>query len=320
VTKIDLLKLIDDARGLRPHTKRGYTNTVKQWLDFAGADPAGWTPLQAQAFYDHLITSGLSVETVNNMTIGGLTFVFKRAAQLYGIPNPGPAIDKYRADGEKARRALTGAQGRALIEVCTGPTLMDLRDHAILIIGLYTGMRRMSLTSIDLESVTDHGAFVTLKVIIKGGRAYNVPLDARAWALTAAYRQALHVSRGAGTGPLFTSLRVNLMASPTERYAPIARITEDGLLRAIGKRAEVAKVKHFSPHIMRHTFITWCRAEPAKIEPQFVGTITGHEDRARERSYAMIEHYTDKTSLARDAARRCYEAVTAKLASDGKDL
>ena len=105
---IDLLKLVQDARSLRDRTKRAYATGVRQWLEFAGHDPAGWTPVQAQAFYDHMLKR-LSPATLNNVTVVGLQFAFDRANTLYGIPNPIGAIDpaKPPVDRDDVRRALT---------------------------------------------------------------------------------------------------------------------------------------------------------------------------------------------------------------------
>lgn len=311
--KIDLAKLIADARGLRPHTKRSYTNAVERWLAFAGADPTGWTPVVAQAFYDQLVAGGLSVATVNNAVIGGLTFVFKRAGQLYNIPNPITAIDRYRAEERDGKRALTAAQANALLATCAGASLVDMRDRAALVLGLYTGMRRMSLVSLDREGVTDHGKYVTLRAFIKGGKWYEVPLDKRGWRLVKPYVDALDNARilPAPPSPLFTALRARITVVGDE-IAPGDRLTEDGLYKALSKRADAARVKNFSPHILRHTFVTWCRGEPAKIEPQFIAAITGHEE-GRFRNYQMIDTYTDKKSLAGAAARMCYEAIADKL-------
>jgi integrase len=310
---IDLLKLINDAKKLRPLTKQSYANDVRQWLAFAGNDPQNWTALTAQAFYDHLIASGIAIPTANRMITGGLAFALGRAHAFYGIANPIAAVDRYkapaRADG--ARSALKPAAARALIAACEGAGLRDLRDHAILTVGLYTGMRRMSLISIDLETITDHGAFVTLRVVLKGGDPFNVPLDKRAWDLTARYRDALAKARGDKFGPLFTRLRPQVTSDPRRGYRVEGRITEQGLFLALKERAAAAHVDNFMPHVLRHTFVTWCRGEPARIEPQFVAAITGHaEGRISHPSVAL---YTDTRALAADASRRCYEAITAKL-------
>lgn len=309
---IDLLKLVADAKRLRPTTKAGYANTVRQWLAFAGTDPANWTAQTAQAFYDHLIARGFSISTANGMIGSGLTYVFARAHALYGITNPIAAVDRYkappRADG--GRHALRPAAVRALFKACEGATLRDLRDHALLTVGVFTGMRRMSLISIDLETVADHGTYVTLKVDLKGGGTFHAPIDKRAWATTERYRDALAAARGAKFGPLFTRLRPQVTSDPRQGLRVEGRLTAQGLFLALKTRAEVARVTGFMPHVLRHTFVTWCGA--ADIPDRLIAAVTGHADRGALAA-PSVDIYTDKRALAADAARRCYEAITAKL-------
>jgi integrase len=180
-------------------------------------------------------------------------------------------------------------------------------------------MRRMSLVGVDLGAITDHDTYVRLRVPIKGGEMYDVPLDKRVWRATEPYRRALVAARGGerDNGPMFTRLQMRVSSKPpfNKQLMPGDRLTEDGLLRALDERAEAARVVDFSPHILRHTFVTWCRDADPPVEDQFIATVTGHAEQRPDAgaSYPMIDRYTDKKSLAKTAARRCYEAVTARL-------
>ncbi len=318
---IDLLQLVADARSLRPNTKRGYANVVRQWLAFAGPYPKDWTAAAGQAFYDHLIKT-VTHGSANMMITGGLSFVLKRAAAHYpnsGISDITAAIDRYRVvddpDAVTKRHALTPAQAKKLLAACgDGPLsgVIELRDRAVVVLGLYTGMRRMSLVSVDLRHVSDHGTYVVLQVRIKGGAAYNVPLDTRAWALTSSYRRALAKLRPAD-GPLFPAihqLQLTVDAPLGVRTVSPQAMTEDGLYRALVARAKGAGLK-FSPHLFRHTFSTWCRA--AKVPDHLIEVVTGHKGQR-----GMVDRfYTDRDQLAADVALQCYEAITARLAGGG---
>lgn len=305
---IDLHAIINDARSLRPNTKRNYLNAVNQWIAFAGADPAGWTALRCQAFYDQLIASGTTPETANNMITSGLAFAFRRAGALHGIPDITTAVNRHKLvtnpDADGVRHALTPAQAKALLAACAGDTLAAQRDHAAAVLGLYTGMRRMSLVSADAVGRPGPG-YVTLRVLLKGGSLYDVPLDDRAWAKTAAYRARLTPG-----GPLFPAIpRARAtVGTPLGVETPAGRITEDGLYRALTKRAAAAKLRDFHPHIFRHTFATWCRQ--AKIEDYLIEVVTGHKS-----NRGLVDRvYTDRPALHAEVARRCYDAITEKLA------
>lgn len=315
---IDLLKLIDEARRLRPHTKRGYANAVRQWLTFAGTDPHSWTVARCQAFYDQLVTR-VSIATANVM-LGALSWVLSRAAALYphaGVVDVTAAVDRYKTEGEdtlgkspnRRRHALKAAQARKLLEACAGGDLLDLRDHAAVLLGLYTGMRRMSLVSVSLAGVVDHGAFVTLNVVLKGGGRYDLPLDTRAWGLLAPYRAAL--ARAGHRSTLFPSIRqphASIDAPLGQRTIGTRGMTEDGLYRALARRARAAGLATFSPHLFRHTFATWCRAD--KVPDYLIEVVTGHKS-----NRGMVDRvYTDTTALYADVARQCYDAVNRRLA------
>lgn len=310
---IDLIALVENANSLRPTTKRGYLVVVKQWLDFAGADPSNWTAATCQAFYNHLLTR-VSVKTANAMITGGLTYAFDRAHALHHIPNVVAAIDRSKSpvdpDDDPAGRALTGKQAREFLAAAEGSSLSARRDHALITLGLYTGMRRMSLVSLDTNNAAVREGYVGLKVLLKGGDWYYVPLDLRGWGQLTVYRSALKELRPKD-GPLFPRIRQASKASldaPLGIITPGDRITEDGVYKTLVAKATSAGLTDFHPHMLRHTFVTWCRQ--AGIDADTVSMITGHKSPT---GHTMIDHYTDKTGIYAGAAARCYEAVAAQL-------
>ncbi|MBK7823117.1 MAG: site-specific integrase [Tessaracoccus sp.] len=306
---IDLLKLVQDARSLRDRTKRAYATGVRQWLEFAGHDPAGWTPVQAQAFYDHMLKR-LSPATLNNVTVVGLQFAFDRANTLYGIPNPIGAIDpaKPPVDRDDVRRALTAPQVKALLAACAGTRLIDHRDHALVTLGLYTGMRAMSLAAVETWEPGDDDTYWLCRVPLKGGALYSVPVDARVRQALAPYADAV------SPGRLFQQIRPRVTPDG-DTTVPVGGLSEDGVYRALRTRGTAAGLT-FHPHLLRHTFVTWCRS--GGVDELLIAAVTGHKPQAAVR---MLDTYTDKRQLARDAARLCYAAVAARLAEppDRKD-
>lgn len=308
---IDLIKLVEQANSLRPLTKVGYRLTVQQWLTFAGADPTGWTVPVCQAFYDHLLATGLSPKSANGKMTGGLSFVFRRANAMFGFPNivAGTDLVKPTADPDDAlvRHALTSHQARALLAACDGDDVVSQRDHALVVLGLYTGMRVTSLRSLDTSNAMVMGGWVNLKVELKGGAWYYVPIDPRAWALTEPYRRQLARLRPT-PGPMFTRIprpQVTVTA-PLGVSVPGTRLTS--IYAVLKARAGVAKLPTFHPHKLRHTFVTWCRV--ARVEPDLVAVITGH----KRSPSGMVGYYTDKAALYEQAVLQCYEAVTKQLA------
>jgi integrase len=307
---IDLLGLVKRANSLRPNTKRAYSNAVRQWIDFAGDSPAAWTVENAQAFYDKLLADGIAVATANNMITGGLSYVFGRAAALYPgvVADITVAVDRAKDLDEDARSrplALHAPQAQALLTACDGPRLIDMRDRAMAVIGLYTGMRVMSLVDIHTDRVHQHHNFVLISVVQKGGKPYRVPLDNRAWALTENYRKSLQRTRG-NAGPLFPGLRSQLIPGGITEVVGEG-LTDNGAYKALARRADKAHLSHFHPHLFRHTFATWCRS--AKIEDYLIEVVTGHKS-----NRGLVHRvYTDETQLHDEVTTRCYEAMSARL-------
>ncbi len=310
---IDLIKLVNDANSLRPNTKTTYLTVVKQWLAFAGPDSGAWTVAMLQDFYNGLLARGLGIPSANGMINGGIAFVFRRAHALYGIPNIVGGIDLSTAviDPATGRRALTSLQAQNLLKACAGTTLPDLRDHALVLLGLHTGLRRMSLAALDLASVTvmpGTSAVVIVRAFVKGGSWYYVPLDSRVWAQLKPYRVALAEVRP-GHGPLFPGIpQARLSSTAISRRVPGDHLTESGIYSILRQRAESVGLKGFHPHLLRHTFVTWCRV--GGMDSEHVAIMTGHKSRGVS---MMIDTYTDNQALYVTVATQAYEAVARQL-------
>lgn len=322
MTQPDLSGLIEAANSLQPNTKRSYKNAVRLWLEFAGTDPRSWTVATAQAFYDDLITR-TSVQHANGVVTGGLAFALRRAVALEwsGVRDVTVGVDKKKVHGEAldddgdpdGGRALTPAEAGRLLAACNGPELNDQRDRAIVTVGLYTGMRRMSLVDASFARMKVTPLVVMLNVLIKGGSRYNVPLAAAVWDGLGPYFAALGRAGGstAASGALFPPIG---QRRPTAKD-PIGQVTvyprhmsTDALRKTLRARADQAGIPDFHPHMLRHTFSTWTRL--AEVPNYLIETITGHQG-----GKSIIDRvYFDRGAAVADAVDKCYAAITAQLA------
>lgn len=301
----DLLAVVNSSRVLAPNTKRGYVTAVKRWLAFAGTANKDWTPQAAEAFYASLLTGPdkVTVRTANTM-MWGVSYALGRYAKLTGTVNPIDAVELGRvrkSDDDTAQTPLTYAQGAALLEACTGNDIIDLRDRAMAVIGLFTGMRRSSLIDINLDHVQVVPDVVFLTVTIKGGNRYPVPIHPKVWAHTRRYREALGFTKG----PLFRSFKQTSMSNRKRPVGPA--LTPDGAYKALGARAKAAGIDDFHPHLLRHTLVTWCLM--AEMPVDRIEVITGHKG-----NQALARRvYGSDAALAPAVVLTAWNAIAPKL-------
>jgi integrase len=266
-----ILHQILDRSDFSPRTKTKYKLIIDRWLDFAGDHPSRWTRERVQAWYDMLVASGVKVQSAN-VYIASLRYV----SRWYASHENNPALDfavvqmKRGRDIEDdgAARALTQEEIEALLATCAADEPADLRDRTLIVTGLETGMRRMSLEAMTFECLGDNDyPFARVPIKGTGGRGrFDIPLsDLTVFTLDKwmAWLQAHKVKRG----PLF--LKFAASGKPTHVMSSAA------IYHMISKRSKVAGIDHVHPHLLRHTFIT--SRTIAGLSVFQIASITGHE-------------------------------------------
>jgi len=155
------------------------------------------------------------------------------------------AIDVPAVRGRSAPhgRALAPSELQALFAACAGGSAIGMRDAAILAVLAAAGLRRAELAALDLADYVP----ATGALSVREGKGhkprtvYAVP--------AAAYLQAWLAARGDQPGPLFLPMRRN--GRLTWR-----RLTGDGLLKILRRRANQAGLRRFSPHDLRRTWVS----------------------------------------------------------------
>lgn len=274
-----------DRGDFSPVTRTQYERVIGMWVTFAGATPAGWTRLTAQRFYDSLLAEGTKAKTAN-LYIASLRYVSKWYATQYGGEDF--AVVQTRSSealGELSapRRALKPDEVRDLLETCEDSLIpiakrpVDRRDRALLITGLETGMRRISLAGMRLENIHKRPyPFATVPIKGRGGRAtFDVPLSDTALLAISDWAGWL-AGRGVKQGPVFPTLHAGLDKKGGRYFEP--GLTSLSLMRIydlVTARGKAAGLKHVHPHLMRHTFVTWRKAEG--LDVLAIASITGHK-------------------------------------------
>lgn len=266
-----VLHQILDRSGFSPVTMRSYERIIDRWIAFAGIDPSAWTPIKAQEFYDQLIEGGLSVPSVN-VYMDSLRYVSKWYAKRGGIDFA--VVQRQRGAKGKGREREGGPilaedEAQAMLETCREPTMANRRDLAMLVTMLETGMRRMSIRGMMIESLgISPYPVATIPIKGPGGEeTYNCPLSNTAYAALFAWMRYL-----GSTGHVF------------RRIGRDGEIGEElsltGINEIVEGRAKLAGIRHVNPHMFRHTFISW--RSMMGFSPFDIAQITGHKVRVIE--------------------------------------
>ena len=136
-------------------------------------------------------------------------------------------------------RALTLAQVRELIAyLALGNGLRARRDEALMLAGLYSGLRAKELAGLAWSHIDFDARVINIR-LSKMGHGRSVPLHPELRALLLRWRicQALD-----GDGPVFSLSRVPIKANRVSKVARIVR---------------AATALPLTAHILRHTFATW---------------------------------------------------------------
>ncbi|MDQ5853467.1 MAG: tyrosine-type recombinase/integrase [Chloroflexota bacterium] len=222
------------------------------------------TEADINAYLRHLAGEGgdgMQPATLNRR-LTPLRLLFARLHRYHLIAvNPMEFIKSRRLSNVSPTLWLSRQEARALEEACVHrgqePSLRDLRDRALIVFMLATGVRSaevLSLAVADLGQVDGHHV---AWIIGKGGARERVKVSPRAWKTLATYLDAA----GIHEGHVFRRLR-RLGVDPTAPHAPRAYrvdgpLAYTGLKFILRERFKVAGLSDkLSPHSLRHSFVT----------------------------------------------------------------
>ncbi len=272
-----LHQLVRESPSLAQSTIGTYLSDLNAWIEFAGEDPKGWTRYKAQKFYTHL-RERMRTQSANRI-MATLAFAAGWWAKMEGKPELDfSVIQKARPDDIEEREAMTDEQAQQLLEVITRKKKAEpqraRRDIALVVTGLETGMRRMSLSSMRFDQmgpiVVDGKNVLVANVQLKGSpKLYAVAVSETAEAALAPWLAFLNESK-IDKGPVWRSLR-----QPGRRLLIGNALTGQAIYDLVVRYGEEAKIEGLTPHIFRHSFISWRLA--AGWTPQQVASITGHQ-------------------------------------------
>lgn len=260
-----------NSKRLRPRTQQAYLAAVRSFQGFAGAN---WNGLAVEAWQNDL-RKRMKPQSAN-LHLAGLRYACKRASALTNDPalNFAHMVESSKVEISKVRRALSREQVKKLLATTAKNRPHDLRDRAIIILGVRTGLRRDGMVNLTFADVKSNALTVTLK----GGRRHTIYLDTITMDALHAWMAYLSAG-GVRTGPVFRSMTILI-----DGKIKLGKSLNAGsLYDMIRKRAAECKFKT-SPHILRHTFVSWCKQ--LGVPDYRIQAMTGHK------STAMLSLYT----------------------------
>lgn len=271
-------------RGRSPETRRAYRADLADFLAWrlgvavalpadpevlrtGGADPALAVALDSLcrvtegdlAAYLRALGDGAGGRGLAPATIGRrltpLRLLFRRLQRYHLIAvDPTEELRGPRLSKLSGTLWLSRAEARRLEDACAGATLRDLRDRALVITMLATGLRAaeiLGLAVADLGQLEGHHvAWVTGK----GGARERVKLAPKARRALDAWLDAA----GLAEGPVFRRLyRLRATSDTPIAYRPHGALAYTGLKFVLRERfAAAGLAARLSPHSLRHSFVT----------------------------------------------------------------
>jgi integrase len=271
-----LHEIVIGANDLAATTRDRYLHDLNQWIAFAGVDPAGWTRPRARDFYTSLLAR-MRPQSANRL-MASVAYASRWWAHFEANPSLDFAlVQTAKARDKKIQQALDEDAARRLLATCDR-SIAGVRDFALIVIALETGMRCMSLTSLTIEDTllgpAPRWPYPATFAELKGRDPAWVPLSDTVLAALGPWLELL-AARDVREGPLFRPLQHHT-SQQQGCFIPASRaISRSAIVKIFAERARAAKLGHINPHLFRHTFVTW-RASQG-LQPHEIAAITHHD-------------------------------------------
>ncbi len=242
------------------NTVREYKSLVKNFLEFEKKDPTNISIEDIENYREYLVIEKHASKQTIYLTMKALQSFFKflNRNDLSKIPAP--------KRSKKLPVYLNSLEMNRLIEASS----KNKRDHAIIVLLAYSGMRVSELCSLDVEDIDFIEGIVRIRSG-KGDKDRIVVVDRRAIETLKDY---LHDEKRYN-GPLFL----------TQKNSRITPVHVERLIRKYSKLAGISK--HVTPHVIRHTFATTLLKNGADI--RFIQQLLGHSSISTTEIYTHVD-------------------------------
>ncbi|MGN0075368.1 MAG: tyrosine recombinase [Parafannyhessea sp.] len=267
------------ARLFSSNTVRAYASDLDsyvRWLERSGVDPLTVSHTQLRGYLADMNMAGYSTSTMNRR-LSAVRDLYKWLLDEGIAEQDSAAAIASPKRAKSLPKTLTESEAEAILGVCGGTDVRDMRDRAFLELLYATGARISEISSLDVGDVDLSQRQVRL--FGKGSKVRIVPIYKLACERVANYVRDARPILSAKSArehehALFLSTRGNRMSADALRTVFERRATESG----IGRRV--------TPHAMRHTFATELLAGGADLRS--VQTLLGHSDLSTTQIYTHL--------------------------------
>lgn len=274
---------------LAPASRRIYEHTFRQWCYFAAARGIGACDMTFDAVNDFVNAADVGKSTRQNR----LSHI-RKALEILAIANPDEfgqhyalvkAVVKVKPqDGDKHRkrnssRALNAIELRRFLDVWADDTSdKGIRNHALVHLAVFTGLRRSELADLRWDDVNLESATVTVRAG-KGDKS-RVAVIADSTEATVRALKALHKAQGG----LYEFLFPKMTRGRTPKFGADEPGNSQWVMVAVSDTGKRARIGHISPHDQRRTHITTALDNGAPLAD--MQAQAGHADAATTLRYA----------------------------------
>ena len=270
-------------------TRRVYKSALHQWLNFISEHNATGNDIQScLAYKKTLIEKNLTPYTVGLYLTSVKSFFDYLVLTERLLTNPAKSIRGVRRT-KSTRGSLTRDEALRLINLPAEETLEALRNHALLMLKLFTGLRDISVTLANVNDIKVRNDRYVLYYQGKGSQVKDdfVILDSRAYKAINDY--LVNRCKPSPNEPLFTSIsdrnRNQRLTTQTIRQVIIRLFGKAGIVR-----------HEITPHSLRHTAVTFAilgGADMAKVRG-----MAGHRSINTTAEYFHdLERFSDPAEL-----------------------
>lgn len=242
--------VVTKAGGPKAHTGRAYIRALADFLHWYAAqgDTVPFSRALVYQYRQSLIDRSISASSINQR-LTPIRALAEELALAGALPEPIAAgIERVKGVKQRGQRLgnwLTTPQIDALINLPNRLTAKGLRDRAILVTLIGSGLRRYELAALRVEQIQMRdGRWALVDIEGKHHKMRSVPISATVYVALAAWLTRAHII----TGPIFRAINRG------DRMTNIAAMTPQAVRDVVKFYVCQLNLGAVAPHDLRRTY------------------------------------------------------------------